>query len=842
MTVFTISPNEFHADVPGGTYDVITVVANGNGSNELWLLGDVSVSRLLLAPTSNSVSLALGGYHLRGTAGNDTFDFTGVDYVDGVSSPIELGDGKDIFRAGAPGGFWVDGGSGNDILYGGVGTDTLLGGAGDDTIYSGGGYGDRLSGGSGTDLFVASKRDTDGSGGSEVTLLDFDPGADRIDVSAYGISSFDQIQRILEAKKGGNTYFSAGLGDVGGASYSFTLQGVAVNELSALNFIFYTGRAVEIVGTDLDDRLFASSRGSILKGGFGENELFGGAGADIFVATAERGEMKGHSTLIDFTPGVDRVDVSRYGISGFGQLKTILEIKKNGDTYFSEGLEYYPLSGVTIRGVGKDDLSARDFIFYTGSAKTVTGTWLVDRLFAAASGSVLKGKEGYDSLHGGDGNDVLDGGEGIDTAYGGKGDDVYIVDSSSDITIESAFEGMDLVKTYFDDTVLSSNIENLTLLGDFYSTGTGNGLDNILRANANGSTLRGMTGNDTLIGGAGSDQLDGGDGNDTLNGGSRGDELFGGNGNDVLNGGVGADVMDGGKGNDTYSVDDKDDTVTDNQDAGLDLVTASISYRLTENVENLTLIGSRDRNATGNALANTLTGNSGNNTLKGQDGNDLLLGGEGDDMLDGGLGNDRMKGGEGNDIYVVGEKKDGVVESSDGGQDLVRASINYRLTANVEKLTLTGVGDTNGIGNALANAITGNAGKNVLKGEDGDDTLVGGRGSDGLYGGSGKDTFVFTSAKDSTIFTSGRDTIFDFSRGQGDSIDLSGIDAKASTSKNDAFAFVGVKDFSKTAGELRFEKKAGQTYIYGDVDGDGKADFSIKLDTALTLMKGDFIL
>jgi len=52
----------------------------------------------------------------------------------------------------------------------------------------------------------------------------------------------------------------------------------------------------------------------------------------------------------------------------------------------------------------------------------------------------------------------------------------------------------------------------------------------------------------------------------------------------------------------------------------------------------------------------------------------------------------------------------------------------------------------------------------------------------------------------------------------------------------------GTSAFSGKAGELRFEKKASDTYIYGDVNGDGTADFAIHLDDAVALTQSYFIL
>jgi Ca2+-binding RTX toxin-like protein len=148
---------------------------------------------------------------------------------------------------------------------------------------------------------------------------------------------------------------------------------------------------------------------------------------------------------------------------------------------------------------------------------------------------------------------------------------------------------------------------------------------------------------------------------------------------------------------------------------------------------NLGLTGAQATGAGSDTLSGieNLTGSAFNDTLTGGAGANLLVGGAGDDLLDGGAGDDTMVGGTGDDSYVVGEAGDSVTELAGEGSDTVRASIDYVLGANVEKLVLTGTA-ANGTGNALDNVITGNTSANVLDGGAGNDTMAGGLGND-LY-------------------------------------------------------------------------------------------------------------
>lgn len=152
-------------------------------------------------------------------------------------------------------------------------------------------------------------------------------------------------------------------------------------------------------------------------------------------------------------------------------------------------------------------------------------------------------------------------------------------------------------------------------------------------------------------------------------------------------------------------------------------------------------------------------------------------------------------------------------------------------------------GDDALTGTKGADAIDGLAGSDTINGGGGDDILTGGLGMDRLTGGLGADTFDFNAAAESLynadVFSS--DTITDFVRSQGDKIDLSTIDANAIADGDQSFTLVK-SGFTSVAGQLLVVKVSGSTLVYGDVDGDGAADFSILAAGTRILKAADFIL
>ena len=86
------------------------------------------------------------------------------------------------------------------------------------------------------------------------------------------------------------------------------------------------------------------------------------------------------------------------------------------------------------------------------------------------------------------------------------------------------------------------------------------------------------------------------------------------------------------------------------------------------------------------------------------------------------------------------------------------------------------------------------------------------------------------------------DRVTEFSRQQGDIISLANIDAKVATAANDPFKFIGTKAFGKESGQLRYDQVGANTYVSGDVNGDGVADFQIEVIGSVKFAASDFLL
>ncbi len=228
----------------------------------------------------------------------------------------------------------------------------------------------------------------------------------------------------------------------------------------------------------------------------------------------------------------------------------------------------------------------------------------------------------------------------------------------------------------------------------------------------------------------------------------------------------------------------------------------------------------------------------GNDALYGDAGNDELRGGAGDDVLVGGVGNDQMFGGSGADLLDGGDGSD----LFDGGAGFDTASY---ATANARVIVSLVSGGARGeaVGDAFVfvEALVGSRFGDWLTGDAASNTLTGGRGGDVLRGGRGADDFDYNAFADSGRTQAFRDTILDFQR-RADDMDLSTLDANVRKGGNHAFKIIDGQDFHHRAGELHYKDAGRHVIVEGDVNGDGRADFSVLVRNVAQLSGGDFIL
>lgn len=351
----------------------------------------------------------------------------------------DLGEVQSILQ----GALW--GGAGDDLLQGALGPQgetgavTLNGGAGDDILVASG-AGSRLTGGAGADLFVV------GPTQGRVTLTDFRPGTDQLDLSLIrGLYSPAQLQ--VESFAGG-LRLSFGDSEIvvqraGGGALSLTdlwpdgrfttPDRIAPTEVpdqeiqygdGGANLLQGDSGANQIQGLGGNDDLQGWGGNDALLGGDGQDTLYGGWGADTL-----KGEL-GDDMLLG-GHGRDRL----WGGAGHDDLQGY----KGNDTLRGEAgddrLTGNAGADYLYGGAGNDELLGgwgRDRIWGEAGANLLLGQAGADSLYGGAANDTIKGGGGTDKAWGYDGDDILVGGQGQDQLFGGNGDDILSGDAGGD--------------------------------------------------------------------------------------------------------------------------------------------------------------------------------------------------------------------------------------------------------------------------------------------------------------------------------------------------------------------------------------------------------------------------
>lgn len=244
---------------------------------------------------------------------------------------------------------------------------------------------------------------------------------------------------------------------------------------------------------------------------------------------------------------------------------------------------------------------------------------------------------------------------------------------------------------------------------------------------------------------------------------------------------------------------------------------------------------------------NTFTDGNFTEDVRSGDGNDVYkLGGGNDAVSFFGGGTDFFDGGTGSNLLDAFFRPTGIQVNLDtkavtvAGHTLAAASIH----SSGEAGTIKNFQDVAGSVTA-DDILVGGAAKEELDGGGGNDVIAGGGGADNLSGGTGNDIFAYLHIADSGNTIATRDVIHDFEgagAAGGDVIDLGAIDADTKTAGDQAFHLIGADTpFTHAAGELRWVHTPTDTIIQGDVNGDGKADFSIDVVGTQTFVDGDFV-
>ena len=786
------------------------VYAFGGDGNDVYygggnFMGGAGSDTLVGSTIYSEISFANGG------AGNDTL--TGGNGDDGIfggtgADVIHGGVGNDALYSAGTESSYSNSGTSADTLDVGNEHDRVYGDEGDDYISVG--YGDDADGGTGTNTLVLTLTGAP----TGVTVDGNAILAGSVTIGGGTLSHFQRIEQItgsafadtitMPTQDYQRTVYGGGGNDhlTGGGS-SVIFYGDDGNDTivgSTVGDILYGGAGADSISARGGDDMIYLQLGDVAAG----ESIDGGDGNDTLTVSDTYPQ-----TFVDLS-GVTIANVENLiagtltmtgaQLAGFKSVQTMSVNLSTGGNISLAGEAFSVGGTVTFANIATNfDLTGATRP-YAAQTTTFQGGNAADVITTIDGDDIINGGGGDDVINAGGGNDTLTGGTGRDTLHGGDGNDSIVV-TAADYSAGEVYDGgagndtlflngVDIstsTVTSIETLAIANNTTvsmtgaqfqgfshivtpgtsgpfpetiNLTTGGTIKFTGSGDALvlnlatvDTAIDLSGAGifsATVNGNIGNDTIIGGGLYTTLNGGGGDDTLIATSGTATLQGGDGSDRLIGGAGADFLDGGAGIDL---------------ADYHTAAAGVTVRLglTDTAIGTATGGDQLRgieNVAGTDFADVLIGGNGVNILVGGGGDDRLEGGLGDDQLVGGTGADIMVGGVGDDLYRVDQQGDWAFENAGEGFDTVFSTASYYLYPNIENLILApSAGNIFGVGNELANQITGNEGDNLLLAGAGADTVGGGVGADTIYGEDGNDRLFGEDGNDMVVGGAGDDMI-----------------------------------------------------------------------------------
>jgi Ca2+-binding RTX toxin-like protein len=205
-------------------------------------------------------------------------------------------------------------------------------------------------------------------------------------------------------------------------------------------------------------------------------------------------------------------------------------------------------------------------------------------------------------------------------------------------------------------------------------------------------------------------------------------------------------------------------------------------------------------------------------------GDDWVEGGEGDDTIHGGSGEDTIHGGNGSDTVYGGSGDDNIDDELFGDDTFYGGSGNDHIEG--------GYGNDYLYGGTDNDRLLGQEGNDQLYGGSGNDSLNGGRGTDVLTGGAGADIFEFGDWISSNPSSRANpDQITDFSRAQGDVINLQRVDSNADQAgfQDNLFFTTGP---STSVGAVWIEGSGDDRMVYANLSVKDGAEMAISVHLA----------